>query len=253
VTPPLGELPPGRDLVLEGGQPVQVNTAPLPNNSGVKIGGTDWDVSLQTGSVAVTGDPADPVVSLRLSQGGILESKGSGYLPNSQVEVYAFSSPTLLGIVQTNGNGDFDGTITVPRGFQLGGHTLQINAFTKAGKVRSVSLGVVVVSPDGKSASAPVYFKKYSAKQGVAGNRTLKTLLGTVPAGSKPAATVFADIRPKASAADKALAMKRAESVSAYLKAQGFSGTMSVKLRTIASTGTWKDRRVDSTIVFNRG
>lgn len=250
VAPRGGELAPGVGQAMEGGKPVSVSQQVAPNNQGVILGGTGWNLNLLSGRVSSQGDPGNPTVSLQLVRGSLLKTKGSGYAPNSRVLVNAQSTPTLLGYITTDAEGNFDGSVTIPAEFTLGGHTLQVNALTKSGAVRSASLGVVVVAPNGKSASAPVFFKRGSSVLGPQSKKTLQTLLGAVPLGAKSSAVAVGVLAGGASKAERELGQARAAAVAAYLAKQGFRGTTTVRTGRFAGSGTWRDARVDTKVSF---
>ena len=69
---------------------------------------------------------------------------GAGFKPGSTVEVWLFSTPTLLGTTIVLQDGTFSLPVTVPGDLPAGSHTLQAEGLTTAGDLRAVSAGVTV-------------------------------------------------------------------------------------------------------------
>jgi len=77
---------------------------------------------------------------------------GAGFKPGSTVEVWLFSTPTLLGTTIVLQDGTFSLPVTVPGNTPAGSHTLQAEGLTTAGDLRAVSAGVTV----SKDVASPV-------------------------------------------------------------------------------------------------
>jgi len=77
---------------------------------------------------------------------------GAGFKPGSTVEVWLFSTPTLLGTTIVLQDGTFSLPVTVPGNTPAGSHTLQAEGLTTAGDLRAVSAGVIV----SKDVASPV-------------------------------------------------------------------------------------------------
>ena len=88
---------------------------------------------------------AEPV--LRLKQGASIRVAGRGFAAGSAVTVWIFSTPRMLGQVDVDGDGTFDGTLPVPPELEAKKHTLQTNGVDALLRERSVSVGVVVEAP----------------------------------------------------------------------------------------------------------
>jgi hypothetical protein len=150
--PENSDLLPGESLVTVDGNEVAV-TVVREGNSFVLTG--------QGFSMSLTGrdtDRNDVVLdddgNIVLQRGGFARVTGDGFKPNSEVKVFLFSDPIELGTITTNANGAFDAEVEIPRDIVVGGHTLQANGLTAAGKIRSLSIGIVVpaeLPPTGSS------------------------------------------------------------------------------------------------------
>src|SRR5690606_19764629 len=83
-----------------------------------------------------------------------------GFRPGTVVSVWLFSNPLLLGHVDVQADGTFDGTLPIPADAELGQHTLQANGLSSSFEERSVSLGVII---EDELAGPPVGFREAPA------------------------------------------------------------------------------------------
>jgi hypothetical protein len=74
-----------------------------------------------------------------------VEVRGNGFASNSQVDVWIYSNPTLLGSATTDANGEFVKTFDIPATIELGNHTLTLNGFDTEGAALTASVGIVVI------------------------------------------------------------------------------------------------------------
>jgi outer membrane protein OmpA-like peptidoglycan-associated protein len=84
-----------------------------------------------------------PKATVVLITGGTAAFSGSGFLPGSTVDVYAFSKGTLLGRGVVKSNGKFSLTLVVPAGLVAGSDTIQLQGFAQ-GKRVALAIGVEV-------------------------------------------------------------------------------------------------------------
>lgn len=141
---PVTGLPIGSSALLVNGTVSSVTVAPnAPSGAtALSVTGTGFSLSLQ--GLDQSNQP------LRLASDGALviqsdrvtSVSGTGYMPNTNVDIYIFSSPRLLGSIRTDSSGNFNGLISIPSDLEVGRHTLQLNGYTSSGEVRSLSLGV---------------------------------------------------------------------------------------------------------------
>ena len=106
----------------------------------VQIGTSEFYMALATGTGSVTYDNS----SIILNSGAETTVTGAGFKPGSTVEVWLFSTPTLLGTTIVLQDGTFSLPVTVPGDLPAGSHTLQAEGLTTAGDLRAVSAGVTV-------------------------------------------------------------------------------------------------------------
>lgn len=141
------ELDPSKSIAYENGAAVPVKLVQKPTKDGYILDGTFFDLELA--ATTATGDPVelDDQGNLVLEKDRYTTFSGTGFAPNTPVQVWLFSTPTKLKRVTTDANGNFSGSALVPASIPVGQHTVQLNGVSEDGKVRSVSLGVIVDKP----------------------------------------------------------------------------------------------------------
>ena len=154
-----GPLPPGDSLLQTNGV-VDPNVTVDPNSKsdGLVIQGDGWRMDLD--GLGPDGKPLNlgPDGSLRLANERDVATEGTGFLPNSEVDLYV-DPPVLLtgasararsveavyvGTVKTDARGSFSGTATLPADITPGDHVLQAVGYSPAAQTRAMSLGVIV-------------------------------------------------------------------------------------------------------------
>ncbi len=167
--------------------------------------------------------------ALVLQPDNSLSVEGSGVAPNSDVPVYLFSTPRLLGTVRSDSSGYFKGLVSVPKDVELGQHTLQVNAVGSDGAVRSLSLGVVLQAPKvtaQKVAKATVMFSSYSAGLSAKAKTTLLALAKKVGAKTSAGMVLGYAQRGGNYASNQKLSLQRAQVVAKFLIRQGVKATL---------------------------
>lgn len=155
-------LPLGDSLLQTNGvvdSNVQVN--PNEQDNGLQIEGDGWTMDLD--GLGPDGKPLNlgPDGSLRLANERDVATEGTGFLPNSEVDLYV-DPPVLLtgaatrtsaraseqgiyvGTVKTDARGNFTGTATLPADITPGDHVLQAVGYSPTVQTRAMSLGVIV-------------------------------------------------------------------------------------------------------------
>jgi hypothetical protein len=84
--------------------------------------------------------------SLRVERTHSFEFTGSGFAPNSSVHIYVFSTPTLIGMLETDSSGTFYANLPVPDELPLGLHTLQVMGYSPSGEIQMGEVPVTLVS-----------------------------------------------------------------------------------------------------------
>jgi hypothetical protein len=111
-------------------------------------------IQLALSSILTDGKPAKIADdgALIVVQGTTVQVSGSGFAPNSVVDVWIYSTPTQLGTVTTDAQGAFTATFDVPSSIPAGDHTIKVDGKTSAGELSTVSFGVRVL-PKSQEAS----------------------------------------------------------------------------------------------------
>jgi outer membrane protein OmpA-like peptidoglycan-associated protein len=209
VTPkPLDPVKPEETVKGPAITPVLVNGAPsgiviIPNTTqnGLLVNASDWSLKLR--ALDSNGNPVAlaPTEHLVVNQGHSVGVDGTGFKPNSDVKVYVFSDPILLGTVKTDAAGSFAATLPIANDFTIGTHTLQVSGYSPKDDVRTASVGLlvketpkttaVVEAAAAKRASRVVPFAKAKFKIGTSQAKVIKQL--PIKASSIIVVTGYAD------------------------------------------------------------
>ena len=137
-------LLPGQSIATNGGVPEPVIVTPIPDQKQATIQGDGWSMAVQAdGDGAVAPGEGGAVVTFVRDQGAVVS--GEGFMPGTRADVWLFSDPTLLGTVQIDANGEFNGTVNIDGNVvTVGEHTLQLQGVGEDGLVRAANLGVTV-------------------------------------------------------------------------------------------------------------
>lgn len=141
----LPEVPPGKSLIVTptGTVPSRVE---IVDNSTIVMRSQRENLSLAMSAISSDGEPAEITArgAVQAAPGQSLAVTGSGFMPNSKVAVWMFSSPRSFGFVITDANGSFAAEVPMPDNIVPGDHTAQVNGLRTNGETRSLNLGVEV-------------------------------------------------------------------------------------------------------------
>ena len=166
---------PGADFTFVDGKPLQTERTKDATSTKVKISGTDFSVVL--GGTSAGGNP------LKLSPSGApilaahekLAASGDGYFPGTQIGVYVVEPLTSLGSIGVGADGAFAGSITMPASLLAGDYVIQMNGYTPASQVRSISVGVTV-----RSAALDLWTVRWPVAGGACGKVSQRPKSGRV-------------------------------------------------------------------------
>jgi uncharacterized repeat protein (TIGR02543 family) len=138
-------LRPGQSLATSAGMPESVVVEARPSQQEVSVISGDWSFTVglpeTTGAVAQDGDGA----AITFEQQQTATVSGDGFQPDTRVDIWLFSDPTLLGSVIVAADGSFSGEVYLDPNFAVvGEHTLQLQGVGMDGFIRAANLGVVV-------------------------------------------------------------------------------------------------------------
>jgi len=231
---PTGGVTPGSSFLLVDGVPRAVTVKPdAPVTSQAKgLVASGDGFTLRMSGLDAVGAPLGVTVdaALVLERDHSVQVQGSGFDPNSDVQVYVFSQARLLGTVHTDATGAFSGLVQVPGDLELGHHTLQIDALHADGTVRSLSLGVVLEAPQAaasqKTARVSVEFDAGSARLSAAAKKQLTSLARRAGATASAGMVVGYVQRDGNYAKNQKLSAQRARAVARFLSSHGVKGTL---------------------------
>lgn len=138
-------LLPGQSIATNGGQPEPVTVTPIPDQKQATIEGDGWSMAVGVeGDGGVASGEGGAVVTFVRDQGAAVS--GTGFMPGTRADVWLFSDPTLLGTVEIDENGEFNGVVNIDGNVvTVGEHTLQLQGVGEDGFVRAANLGVSVM------------------------------------------------------------------------------------------------------------
>ena len=88
--------------------------------------------------------PLDSDGSVHLSAGDLIKVAVGGFKPNSEVEVWLFSTPIRLGSASVGTDGSVSKIFVLPAGVKSGNHRVAVLAKLPNGKTATFTLGIVV-------------------------------------------------------------------------------------------------------------
>ena len=88
--------------------------------------------------------PLDSDGSVRLSAGDSIKVAVGGFKPDSEVEVWLFSTPVRLGSAPVSSDGSMSKTFILPAGVKSGNHRVAVLAKLPNGKTATFTLGIVL-------------------------------------------------------------------------------------------------------------
>lgn len=255
---PAPGMPAGSSLLLVNGVPTGAVVAPnaLTSPTGLVVTGDGFTMRLA--GLNAQGQPLGLSYdggALILEQDRMARVEGTGFLSNSEVRLYVFSTPRYIGSVTTDASGNFSGEVPIPMDLAVGRHTLQANGYSKEINVRSLSLGVVVKAdraPRMRVAKATVTFLPLSAQLSPQTKDQLRALLkGRKGAAVRTLAVGY--VQPTSVMAnDEALSTARAKAVKSYLRSLGLTGPVAARGDGIARETGAAGRKVVVSIRYTK-
>jgi hypothetical protein len=149
---PAAEVPPGASSGSVNGAPVTTTVTVNPAG-GVQVAGGGSTVALA--DLGPDGLPLSATGGgLAGAPGGGLSVKASGFLPQSQADVYMYSEQLWLGKATVDAGGNVSMSLIVPSWVTPGGHTLQFVGYQGPYTSIALSTGITVAAPAAQVVSA---------------------------------------------------------------------------------------------------
>ena len=140
--PDIAKVSAGESSVLLDG--VKTDTKVARENNAMVV--TAGSVSAALSGINDQGKtvPLDSDGSVRLSAGDSIKVAVGGFKPDSEVEVWLFSTPVRLGSASVGSDGSMSKTFILPAGVKSGNHRVAVLAKLPNGKTATFTLGIVV-------------------------------------------------------------------------------------------------------------
>ncbi len=145
--PEIADVASGEAAILVGGEPVETTVSRNDDRIVISAG----QVSATISSVTVDGSRVslDADGNVQLNEGDLFRFAMSGFTANSDIEVWLFSTPMLLGTVKSDSKGEASGELALPDGVTSGSHRAALVGTNVSGEDVSLTIGIVVGSASG--------------------------------------------------------------------------------------------------------
>ncbi|MDA8580256.1 fibronectin type III domain-containing protein, partial [Pontimonas sp.] len=144
----LPELSPGQSLATSAGVPETVTIEARPDDREVAVMSGAWAFSVALPDDAGEIEQVDSGATITMVQTKTATVSGEGFQPETRVDIWLFSDPTLLGSVIVSVDGSFAGEVYMDARYATPGeHTLQLQGVADDGFIKAANLGVVVQEP----------------------------------------------------------------------------------------------------------
>lgn len=145
TTIPAPDVPsaePGEGVVMVDGKATSATVTRADNKISVEAAG----ISVTFSGISSDGDiiPLDSDGNMRVVGSDSVAVDGFGFKPNSDVEVWMFSTPRLLATIETDSSGRIADNIVLPGVLAVGDHRFVLNGQAQSGDDATVGLGLIV-------------------------------------------------------------------------------------------------------------
>ena len=145
TTVPAPETPaaePGEGVVMVDGKATAATVT--RSNNKITVGAAGINVTFS--GVSSDGDiiPLDSDGNMRVVGDDIVAIDGSGFAPNSEIEVWMFSTPLMLTKISSDSSGRVTENVTLPVVLEEGDHRFVLNGESASGDDALVGLGLIV-------------------------------------------------------------------------------------------------------------
>ena len=206
--------------------------------TGIIVSSESWSLAIKSTTQFVQGSVTDTSARVVIEKGNTVTTSGTGFKPNSQVDVYVYSTPTWLGSVITDEFGNFTTTLPMPTSLPEGDHTFQAQGLTPDNNVRTAAVPITLVPAAVVIKPGSLRFEVYFAMNSTAISKAQKAkIVSMVKMALAKAATtanistrVEGWVQPNPNPGNvKFLSTNRAKNVRTALKAAGLRGTFTLK------------------------
>lgn len=204
---------------------VQIAATILPNSTtnGMEVKAAGWSLSISATQADGKAAALNSSNQLLIKEGQGVYIAGEGFKPQSEVRLYIFSTPVLLGTTTTTSSGSFAALFPISVALEEGLHTLQINGMSSLNELRSASLPVLYekakpvtpTPPDNGGTTTPVTSKITQlvipfAFNTYAVGASQKSIIRSLALNSGASVRVIGYAQPSSKQADIAISLDRA-------------------------------------------
>lgn len=144
ITSRLTELAPLSSAVTLDGKTLPVICVKTGTNDGYQLRGGDFNIVIRGASEDMKPAALNADGKLVVTSAKKVWVTGDGFMSNSDIQLWMFSTTTKLQTVKTDAKGNFEFLADLPESAAVGGHTLQVVGLSQDGQLRAASLVVVV-------------------------------------------------------------------------------------------------------------
>ena len=141
-TPSVPKLSAGEGAVDVDGKTTKQTLVRTANQLVLQSGSLSATLSSQTAAGGIS--PLDNDGNLRLESGDIIKLSMGGFKPDSEIDVWFFSTPIKLGTAVVEADGTVSASYRVPNNIEDGAHRVAVVAQLADGKRATFTLGVIV-------------------------------------------------------------------------------------------------------------
>jgi hypothetical protein len=130
---------------------MQVN----PERREITVTSGEWQFGVVVADGSGNVEGAGSTGTMSFVQNRVVVASGGGFQPDTRVDIWLFSDPTLLGSVIVGADGSFSHEIYIDgRYATVGNHTLQLQGVGEDGFVKAANFGVSVQEPSALTSDA---------------------------------------------------------------------------------------------------
>lgn len=155
-----GDLPAlslGQSLATSAGIPETVRIEAISEAREVSVISGTWRFRINLDNAGGSVERSGQGATMILAPSQTTTVSGEGFQPDTRVDVWLFSEPSLLGSVAVSGDGTFSGEFSINPGFVApGAHTLQLQGVGTDGFIKAANLGVLVQDSQASESAKPL-------------------------------------------------------------------------------------------------
>lgn len=215
-----------------------VTVKPNEDKTGIIVSSEDWSLQIKSTTQFVQGTTIDTSARVVIEKGNTVTTSGTGFKPNSQVDVYVYSTPTWLGAVLTDEFGNFTTTLPMPNALPEGDHTFQAQGLTPDDRPRAAAIPITLIPATITNKPGSMRFEVYFAMNGIAISKSekaktvnmIKMAKAKIAAGARVTVEISGWVQPNPNpGAIKYLSTNRAKNVRDLVQSLGLKGAYTLK------------------------